>query len=207
MVHKILSINEILTLVKGHNSVENEQIILFNHPNLVNINAFTEFDRKPQINSQDIEHKQNWPKIMCIRYNMDLVFINAYTNFYQDSSICSEDIEENTFLYQSRAITLLFINEFSPFTIPNHSSLISMSRQSLCPLTLNSGRMGFSSVSELPHLCFCYTRDRSTLCCHGYILRHCRDGQRRTLGWAQYCRHHSDYFQPFWDAGCDRPSG
>ena len=34
---------------------------LFNHPNLhlVNINAYTKFDRNPQINSQDIEHKQN----------------------------------------------------------------------------------------------------------------------------------------------------
>ena len=59
--HKILSINEILTSVKDHNSVENEQKILFNHPNLhlVNINAYTKFDRNPQINSQDIEQKQN----------------------------------------------------------------------------------------------------------------------------------------------------
>ena len=61
LVHKILSINEISTSVKGHNSVENEQKILFNHPNLhlVNINAYTKFDPNPQINSQDIEHKQN----------------------------------------------------------------------------------------------------------------------------------------------------
>ena len=36
-----------------------------------------------------------------------------------------------TFLHQSRAITLLFINEFSLFAIPNHSSPISMSMQSL----------------------------------------------------------------------------
>ena len=36
-----------------------------------------------------------------------------------------------TFLHQSRAITLLFINEFSPFAIQNHSSPISMSMQSL----------------------------------------------------------------------------
>ena len=61
LVHKILSINEISASVKGHNSVENEQKILFNHPNLhlVNINAYTKFDPNPQINSQDIEHKQN----------------------------------------------------------------------------------------------------------------------------------------------------
>ena len=59
MVHKILSINEISTSVKGHNSVENEQKILFNHPNLHLVNAYTKFDQNPQINSQDIEHKQN----------------------------------------------------------------------------------------------------------------------------------------------------
>ena len=61
LVHKILSINEISTSIKSHNSVENEQKILFNNPNLhlVNINAYTKFDRNPQINSQDIEHKQN----------------------------------------------------------------------------------------------------------------------------------------------------
>ena len=60
MVHKILSINEISTSIKGHNSVENERKILFNHPNLnlVSINTNTKFDRNPQINSQDIEHKQ-----------------------------------------------------------------------------------------------------------------------------------------------------
>ena len=60
-VHKILSLNEISTLIKGNNSVENELKILFNHPNLplVNIKTYTEFDRNPQINSRDIEHKQN----------------------------------------------------------------------------------------------------------------------------------------------------
>ena len=41
LVHKILSINEISTSIKGHISIENERKILFNHPNLhlVNINA------------------------------------------------------------------------------------------------------------------------------------------------------------------------
>ena len=60
LVHKILSINEISTSIKGHNSVENELKILLNHPNqhLVNINAYTKFDRNPQIISQDIEDKQ-----------------------------------------------------------------------------------------------------------------------------------------------------
>ena len=61
LVHKILNINEISTTIKGHYSVENERKILFNHPNLnlVNINAYTTFDRNPHINSEDIEHKQN----------------------------------------------------------------------------------------------------------------------------------------------------
>ena len=62
---------------------------------------------------------------------MYLVFINAYTKFYQNSSICSEDIQEIHVFTSTRAITLLFINKFSPFAIPNHSSLISMSMQSL----------------------------------------------------------------------------
>ena len=38
---------------------------------------------------------------------------------------------KNTCLHQSRAIALLFIKEFSPVAIPNHSSLMSMSVQSL----------------------------------------------------------------------------
>ena len=63
LVHKILSINEISTSIQGHNSVENERKILFNHPNLhlVNINTYTctKFDQNPLINSQAIEHKQN----------------------------------------------------------------------------------------------------------------------------------------------------
>ena len=57
MVHKILSINKISTSIKGHNSVENEQ----KNPHLhhVIISTYTKFDRNPQMNSQDIEHKQN----------------------------------------------------------------------------------------------------------------------------------------------------
>ena len=39
-------------------AIENERKILFNHLHFVNINAYTKFDRNPQINSQDIEHKQ-----------------------------------------------------------------------------------------------------------------------------------------------------
>ena len=60
LVHKILSIKGISASIKGHNSVENERKILFNHHlHLVSINAYTKYDQNPQINSQDIEHKQN----------------------------------------------------------------------------------------------------------------------------------------------------
>ena len=50
---------------------------------------------------------------------MHLVYISMHT---QNSFICSEDIKEKHFLHQSRAIILLFINEFSPFAIANHPS-------------------------------------------------------------------------------------
>ena len=39
LIHKILSVNEISTSIEGHNSVENEQKILFNHPNRHHINT------------------------------------------------------------------------------------------------------------------------------------------------------------------------
>ena len=60
LVHKILGINEISALIKGPNSVENEQKSLFNHPYLhsVNINAYGNFDRNTEISSENIEHKQ-----------------------------------------------------------------------------------------------------------------------------------------------------
>ena len=133
-------------------TVENKWKILFNHPNLhlVNINAMhiqnlIEIHKLLQkilsINKILMSIKgnnsvKNWQKTMCIRYNMDPVFINVYTKFYQIhlfvlKSLRLKLLRKNTFSHQSRAITLLFINEFSPFAIPNHSSLISMSMQSL----------------------------------------------------------------------------
>ena len=51
-------------------------------------------------------------------------------NFIKIHPFFLKILRKNTFLYQSRAITLLLINEFSPFAIPNHSSLISISMQS-----------------------------------------------------------------------------
>ena len=52
-------------------------------------------------------------------------------NFIKIHPFVLKILRKNTFLHQSRAITLLFINKFIPFAIPNHSSLISMSMQSL----------------------------------------------------------------------------
>ena len=52
-------------------------------------------------------------------------------NFIKIHPFVLKILRKNTFLHQSRAITQLFINEFSPFIIPNHSSLISMSMHSL----------------------------------------------------------------------------
>ena len=57
-------------------------------------------------------------------------------------------LRKNTFLHQSRAITLLFINELSPFAIPNHSSLISMSTQSKKLLKLVSGNEALTDGTD-----------------------------------------------------------
>ena len=59
--NKILSGNEILTSIKGHNSVEMFGKLTHNNPNLdlVNINAYAKFGQIPSIHSQVIERKQN----------------------------------------------------------------------------------------------------------------------------------------------------
>ena len=72
-----------------------------------------------------------YQKLTCNRYNMDLVYINAYKIFIKLHPFVLKILRKNTFLHHSSAITILFINEFSPFAIPNHSSLIAMSMQSL----------------------------------------------------------------------------
>ena len=52
-------------------------------------------------------------------------------NFIKIHPFVLKMLRKNTFLHRSRAITLLLINEFSSFAIPNHSSLISMAMQNL----------------------------------------------------------------------------
>ena len=80
-------------------------------------------------------------------------------NFIKIHPFVLKILRKNTFLHQSRAITLLFINEFSPFAIPNHSSLISMSMRSLKKigqklLKLESGNNIFISQSRAITLLF-----------------------------------------------------
>ena len=57
----ILSRNEILTLIKGHNFVNKLQKVMCNNTNLdlVNINVYTKIGKILSICPQDIEWKQN----------------------------------------------------------------------------------------------------------------------------------------------------
>ena len=61
LVVKILSRNEIWTLIKDHNSGTNVQKITCNNPklDLVNMNANIKFDEILSIGCQDIERKRN----------------------------------------------------------------------------------------------------------------------------------------------------
>ena len=65
---KLLSANEILTSIKGHNSERNLRKLTCNNPNidLVNINAYPNCDQIPSICSKDIERKRNSDKISWI---------------------------------------------------------------------------------------------------------------------------------------------
>ena len=60
-VLKILSGNEILTSIKGRNSVNILQKMTGNNPklDLVNVDVYTKFGRILLIRSQDIERKRN----------------------------------------------------------------------------------------------------------------------------------------------------
>ena len=60
-VLKILSGNEILTSIKGHNSVKILRKMTGNNPNLdlVNVDVHTKFGQILSIRSQDIEQKRN----------------------------------------------------------------------------------------------------------------------------------------------------
>ena len=82
LIHKILSINKILTSIKGHNSV-------------------------------NIDQKY------CALDTTWILYLSMHKqNFIKIHPFVLKILRENTFLHQTRAITLLFINEFSPFAIP-----------------------------------------------------------------------------------------
>ena len=61
LVLKILSRNEILTSIKGRNSVANLRNLTLYNPNLdvINVNVYTKFGSILSIGSQDIERKRN----------------------------------------------------------------------------------------------------------------------------------------------------
>ena len=61
LVLKILSGNEILTSIKGHNSVVNLRNLTLYNPNLdiIYVNVYTKFGKILSIGSQDIERKRN----------------------------------------------------------------------------------------------------------------------------------------------------
>ena len=61
LVLKVLSGNEILTSIKGCNSVPNLRKMTFYNPNLdlINVNVHIKFGKILSIGSQDIERKRN----------------------------------------------------------------------------------------------------------------------------------------------------
>ena len=61
LVLKILSENEIMTSIRGHNSVANLRNLPLYNPNLdiINGNVYTKFGKILSIGSQDIERKRN----------------------------------------------------------------------------------------------------------------------------------------------------
>ena len=107
---KILSGNEILTSIKGRNSVKILQKMTGNNPklDLVNVDVYTKFGRILSIRSQDIEilsgneiltsiKGRNSVKILQKMTGnnpkLDLVNVDVYTKFGRILSIRSQDIE------------------------------------------------------------------------------------------------------------------
>ena len=95
LVLKILSGNEILTSIKGHNSVANLRNLPLYNPNLdiINVNVYTKFGYILSIGSQDIERKQiltsikghnsvaNLRNLTVYNPNLDTINVNVYTKF------------------------------------------------------------------------------------------------------------------------------
>ena len=108
LVLKILSKNQILTSIKGRNSVANlrKTKIYITNLDLVTDNVYTNFGLILSIRSQDIEQKPNLTSIKGRNSvanlrktkihitNLDPVTDNVYTNFGLILSIRSRDIEQ-----------------------------------------------------------------------------------------------------------------
>ena len=106
-VLKILSKNQILTSIKGRNSVANlRKTIIYNtNIDLVNDNVYIKFGLNLSIRSRDIEQKPNsvvnqgcysfanLRKTMIYDTNIDLVN-DVYTKFGLNRSIRFQDIEQ-----------------------------------------------------------------------------------------------------------------
>ena len=99
-VLKILSKNQILTSIKGRNSVANlRKTKIYNTKlDLVTDNVYTNFGLILSIHSQDIEQKPNFDvnlrKTTIYNTKVDRVNDNVYTKFGLNQSICFQDIEQ-----------------------------------------------------------------------------------------------------------------
>ena len=119
-VLKILSKNQILTSIKGRNSVANLRKIKIYNTNLdlVTDNVYTNFGLILSIRSQEIEQKPNFDvnslanlrKTTIYYTKVDLVNDNVYTKFGLNRSNSFQDIEQklNSDVNQ-RAVTLFQI--------------------------------------------------------------------------------------------------
>ena len=93
LVLKILSRNEVLTSIKGCNSVTNlRNLTIYNtNVDIFNDNVHTKFGYILSIGSQDIERKRNSDKgrnsvanlrnLTLYNHNLDIIYANVYTKF------------------------------------------------------------------------------------------------------------------------------
>ena len=107
LVLKILSGNEILASIKGHNSVANLQNLPLYNPNLdiINVKVYTKFGFCPlvlkilsrnEILTSIKGHNSvaNLQTLTLYNPNLDIIYVNEYTKFGQILSIGSQDIEQ-----------------------------------------------------------------------------------------------------------------
>ena len=96
-VLKILSKNQILTSIKGRNSLANlrKTTIYYTKVDLVNDNVYTKFDLNRSIRFQDIE--QNLPNFELVRDVMDVLV----TCKYEKDPIKNEGARVDTTLYSN----------------------------------------------------------------------------------------------------------